>query len=87
MTASQSASEVAKTLWDWFLLHYGWPSQIMTDQGRNCENKLVQELCDLAQVKKLGTTPYRPETNGACEKFNSTLISMLGTLPKHVKSG
>ena len=87
VTASQSASVVAKMLWDWFSVHYGWPSQILTDQGRNFESKLVQELCDLAQVKKLRTTSYKPETNGACKKFNSTLIRMLGTLPSHVKSG
>ena len=42
-------------------------------------------LCDLAQVKKLCTSPYHPETNGQCEHFNATLISMLGTLPTHDK--
>ena len=31
------------------------------------------------------TTPYRPEGNGSCERFNQTLISMLGTLPKEFK--
>ena len=29
--------------------------------------------------------PYRPETNGTCECFNSTLINMLGTLPVESK--
>ena len=32
------------------------------------------------------TTPYRPEGNGSCERFNRTLISMLGTLPEDFKS-
>ena len=39
----------------------------------------------LAQVKKLCTSPYHPETNGQCESFNTTLISMLGTSPTHAK--
>ena len=30
--------------------------------------------------------PYRPEGNGSCERFNRTLISMLGTLPDDFKS-
>ena len=36
-------------------------------------------------LKKLHTSPYHPETNGQCEQFNATLISMLGTLPSHAK--
>ena len=43
------------------------------------------ELCELAQVKQLCTSPYHPETNGQCEHFNATLIGMLGTLPTHAK--
>ena len=42
-------------------------------------------MCELAQVKKLHTSPYHPETNGQCECFNATLINMLGTLPTHAK--
>ena len=36
-------------------------------------------------MKKLCTSPYHPETNGQCERFNATLISVLGTLPTHAK--
>ena len=39
----------------------------------------------MAQVKKLCTIPYHPETNGPCECFNATFIGMLGTLPTHAK--
>ena len=46
---------------------------------------MVKELCDLAEVQKLCTMPYRPQTNGSCEQFNATLINMLGTLPPHAK--
>ena len=34
----------------------------------------------IAGVKKLHTTPYHPQSNGQCERFNSTLCNMLGTL-------
>ena len=81
----QTAVMVARTLWVNFLVHYGWPEKILTDQGKSFENNLIQELCELAQVKKLCTSPYHPETNGQCEHFNVTLIGMLGTLPTHAK--
>ena len=66
-------------------MHFGWPEKILTDQGKSFENNLFQELCNLAQVKKLCTSPYHPETNGQCKHFNAILISMLGTLPSHAK--
>ena len=75
VTPSQKASTVAKTLWDKFFVHYGFPEKILSDQGRNFESKLLKELCILAQIKKMHTTPYRPEGNGSCERFNRTLIS------------
>ena len=91
ITPKQTAIVVAHTLWENFLVHYGWPEKILIDQGKSFENNLFQELCSLAQVKKLCTSPYHPETNGQCECFNATLIStynstyMLGTLPTHAK--
>ena len=53
--------------------------------GKSFENNLFRELCSLAKVKELCTSHYHPETNGQCEHFNATLISMLGTLPSHAE--
>ena len=85
VTPKQTAVMVARTLWENFLVHYEWPEKILTNQGKSIENNLIQELCELAQVKKLRTSPYHPETNGQCEHFNATLIGMLSTLPTHAK--
>ena len=32
---------VAQTLWENFLVHYGWPEKILTDQGKSFENNLI----------------------------------------------
>ena len=64
ITPNQKANTVAKTLWDRFFMHYGFPEKILSDQGTNFESKLLEELCLLAQVKKMRTTPYRPEEMG-----------------------
>ena len=86
VTPNQKAATVAKTLWDRFFVHYGFPEKILSDQGQSFESKLLEELCLLAQVNKLRTTLYRPEGNGSCEWFNRILISMLGTLPEEFKA-
>ena len=86
ITSSQKAPIVVKTLWDHFFVHYGFPEKTLSDQGQSFESLLISELCELTQIKKLRTTPYRPKGNGSCERFNRTLISMLGTLPEDFKS-
>ena len=67
VTPNQKAATVAKTLWDKLFVHYGFLEKILSDQAQNFESKLLEELCSLAQVKKMRTTPYRPEGNGSCE--------------------
>ena len=59
ITPKQTALVVAKTLWDQFLVHYGWPTKILMDQGKSFENQLIRELYSLAQIQKLRTTPCR----------------------------
>ena len=77
-----TAQATAKLLWENVIRHYGFPEKFLSDQGRNFESELISELCKLAQVEKVHTTPYHPMTNGQCERYNSTLCNMLGTLKK-----
>ena len=43
----------------------------------------MKKLCKLAGTVKTRTTPYHPMGNGMCERFNKTLLNMLGTLNEH----
>ena len=79
--SSQSAKATAKALYDTFICHYGFPLRLHSDQGRNFESSIIQELCKLCGIEKSRSTPYHAQGNGACERFNRTLLSMLGTLP------
>nr|XP_061833148.1 protein NYNRIN-like [Nerophis lumbriciformis] len=84
-TPNQKAHTVARYLWDHFIVYYGIPEKLHTDQGPDFESKLIKELCEIAGIKKTRTTPYHPRGNPV-ERFNRTLLSMLGTLePKQKK--
>ena len=85
-TKSQTASTTAQVLWNNFICHYVFPEKFISDQGRNFESELIKDLCRLANVKKIRTTPYHPMTNGQCERFNQTLCDMLGTLETKEKA-
>ena len=86
VTWTQTAQTTTKTLWDKFIVHYGLPKKILLDQGRNFESQLVADLCKLMGTQKLQTSPYHPQTNGQCERLNSTLIGMLVMLCPEKKS-
>ena len=40
---TQTALATVKLLWNNFILHYGFPSKIIIDQGRNFDSELIGE--------------------------------------------
>lgn len=84
-TPNQKARTVAKSLWDHFFVHYGFPEKLHSDQGPDFESRTIKELCELIGTQKIRTTPYHPRGNPV-ERFNRTLLNMLGTLENQKKS-
>lgn len=83
-TKDQKAKTIAKAFWENFIVHYGFPSRILSDQGKDFESHTIRELCALIGADKVRTTPYHPRGNPV-ERFNRTLLSMLGTLDEKDK--
>ena len=85
-TKNQSAHTTADALMNNFILHYGFPKRLHSDQGANFEGKVIQQLWSISGIKKSRTTPCHPMGNGMTEQFNITLLEMLGTLEPDQKA-
>ena len=79
-TRNQTAKTTAEAFFNNFVVNLGIPTRLHSDQGANFESDIIKELCLLMNTKKTHTTPYHPQGNAGPERFNRTLLDMLGTL-------
>lgn len=56
---------------------YGLPEALITDQGANFLSELFKNTCKLLRIKKIQTTSYHPESNGALERSHRVLEEYL----------
>lgn len=59
---------------------YGVPKHILTDNGTEFMNDVVQYFCDDRGIHHMRTSPHHPETNGRVERFNKELQDRLRVL-------
>jgi len=77
----QEAVTVAWKLVDG-ICRFSPPEQLHTDQGKQFESSLLQEICKILNTSKSRTTAYHPQCGGLVERFNRTLQDMLATTIK-----
>ena len=84
-TRDQKAKTVAKILAREWFFRFGVPLRLHSDRGANFESDLIRELCKIFSIRKTSTTPYRPQSNSCCERFNRSLHELLRALPPDKK--
>ena len=74
----QDAKSVARAFFfENYVVRWGVPFYIHTDQGRNFESALFHSFCSLLEAVKSRTTPYRPSANGQVERYNQLVLNFL----------
>ena len=73
----QTAEVIAQHFLTRVITTFGCPLEVHTDQGRNFTSNLFKALCDLLQIAKTCTTPYRPSSNGQVESYNRVILQFV----------
>lgn len=74
---SKNASEIARFLYTEILCRHGAPKVLLSDQGKEFCNNLVERLCTKMNTIKSQTSAYNPQCNGSVERLNRTLVGKL----------
>ena len=76
---TKEATHVAGFLYH-IILRHGCLQEIISDQGREFCNKLVDSLEEVTGFRHKITSAYHPQSNGLDEQFNQTLKRQLQKL-------
>ena len=74
---SKAADEVGQAIFRGWILTYGVPKIILTDQGREFQGALQEQIFSALRVNRIVTAPYHPQTNSQAEVFNKTMMGYL----------
>ena len=70
---NQEASTLADALVTNFFCCFGVLLELQSDQGRNFESRLMQEILVWLRVNKTRTTPLHPQSDGMVERYVKTI--------------
>lgn len=72
-----TADTIASAIIDNWFSRFGIPSKITTDQGRQFDSELFNQMNQRLGITHLRTTAYHPQSNGMIERFHRVLKGAL----------
>jgi transposase InsO family protein len=70
---NKTEDHVAKVLFERWFCSFSAPTVMISDQGKEFCNELVNRLCALWDVDKRRTSPYYPQTNSSAKSYNRSM--------------
>ena len=81
-TAEATAEFVVEDI----ICRHGVPETITTDQGKQFESRLFKQMIKLLGARKMRTTPYHPQSDGAVERMHKIMHDIMSHLVNKVHS-
>jgi ribosomal protein S14 len=76
-TKEATAEYAARGLLERVISRTGAPAWIVSDQGKAFTGDIIKELCSILRIKKIQTTAFHPQRNGATERVHRDLNKFL----------
>ncbi len=73
----KQATTIAKVLVNEIFNCYSWPLHLLSDNGLEFVNEILQEITELGHILHIKSSPYNPKANGKCEASHKVLTSCL----------
>jgi len=74
---NKEAESIAKVLVEQLFCRFSTPLSILSDEGKEVDGRIIQEVCRLFGIDKLLSTSYKPSTNQV-ERLHRTINAVLG---------
>ncbi len=74
---NHKAETVADCIVKRWIAHHGIPVRIHSDNAPEFRGHVITQLKKMLSMKGTFTTPYRPQSNGLCERMNQTIENII----------
>ena len=74
---SVTQAVVVRFLKQYIIYHYVVPGELIINNGKNLNGKMIKQLCQQFKIRHCNSVPYRLQINGAVEAVNKNIKKIL----------